>query len=218
MQTALKKNQPVTDSHLYYSPEKKEIRELLLHSHSNPKLILTLGGMLLIDAKMFYRSRGYCHTVSIERDSLIWKHQISESEEYQPGVLPLKMEFSDFIGIANHFPPFDLVYLDFNCILNNSLEQNMEQFFPLLKQNSILGITLVRAHDGVNQIAGTYCYETVCSRRYDFYLENRKTVISQALIGLAKRSGCILKELECREYTNTGDKTPMLFLMYKVMK
>lgn len=217
MLTATKDNQPVTESQLYWSPEKKEIRNLLLQCHSAPKWVLTLGGMMLIDAKMFFRRNGYCHIISIERDPLIWQNQIKESEEIYHGITPLNMEFSSFIGIAGAYPPFDLINLDFNCIINKSLEQNLERFSPFLKSGSFMGITLVRAHDGVNQIAGTYCYETVCNRRYDFYLKNRSSVISQTIIALAKRSGRALKECERREYRNTGDKMPMLFLLYKVL-
>lgn len=220
----LSDNQAVVKSSLTISPEKKEIRNILLRAHQSPKWILTLGGYQMIDAKLFFRTYSYSHIVSIERDPKIWAYQIKEVEDLYYPLTPLKSEFSNFIEHVGMFPPFDLVYLDFNCVLSKKLEGDLTKFFPALKTGSFLGITLVGSHDGVSGIEDTFCFNKVCGKRYDFYKRNRANAVSQTFSALAWKVGRDLKEIKGnrREYQNTGLNkkrgTPMMFLLYKVIK
>lgn len=218
MLTASKKNIAVTKSHMYNSVEKDKIREKLLFSHPNPEYILTFGGMELVDVKKFFRQYGNCHIISIERDRKIWEKQkqIVNNRAY-PSVTVINKEFENFIEDIPSYSDFDIVYLDFNCIFNKKVEDNFKKLLLHLKSGTIIGTTFVGCRDGVESISDSYIFNITCSKRYEFYKNNRTSAISQTLSSFAANMGKDLKELDRVEYINTGDKTPMIFLMFKVL-
>jgi len=236
------------------SPQKQFVRKLLMTSMSEtPFTILTFGGKDLLDAKLFAQTYPECRVISIERDPVIHdkqndivedKHKIILKEEYDQTtdktkkymkfsrILPLQFSFSEFINIIPRFPKFDMLFIDYNGILTTDVERDMESLISGVGKGAVIGLTLSYGHDSLESIKNTYCFNTVCGKRYNHYKKYRETVIAQAIIGLGVRSGRDVKlvhfmiegeDKTCYKYRNDNKEndshgSPMMFWIFKVVK
>ena len=132
-----KKSVDVYNSVLYESDIKQSMRLELLKSVDDKKIkkFFTLGGKDLVDIRLFRQSFNALQIISIERDEFIWKEQIKKSESL-PYFLPLNYEFSDFVNQLNHYPLFDLMYLDFNCIWSLKIENDLSKLLEYVKKQN----------------------------------------------------------------------------------
>ncbi len=212
-----KKSVDVYNSVLYESDIKQSMRLELLKSVDDKKIkkFFTLGGKDLVDIRLFRQSFNALQIISIERDEFIWKEQIKKSESL-PYFLPLNYEFSDFVNQLNHYPLFDLMYLDFNCIWSLKIENDLSKLLENVKKDCVIGLTIVAAHDGIEQLKDTYLFNNVCVKKYDHYKENRIKYIAQTVIKLGEISGKDISLKFSDKYKNSKDSMDIMFFIFKI--
>lgn len=215
----MKYKSEILTSGLFSSPEKEEIRKLLLSN--TPKRAFTLAGPLFKDAKLL-TSTFNCSVRSIERDTNIYNKQLKAIKRGDYPKIHLSNEnFSDYVkDRLKYEAPFDLMFLDFQGIINKRLENDLTNMFKQsFEREAIIAITLSKSRDGYEQVKDTYCFQKVCGYSYEEYRKNREQAISTTTIALARQQGYRLKEIKKnrRTYCNNKKGAPMMFLMFKVI-
>ena len=215
----------VFNAGFYASPEKEERRQFMCSLTGNINKALILGGKFMKDGKMLAGKFPTASIISLERDPEIYEIQLKESRRY-PTIFPKNVDFSTYLKSMEQDVPFDLVFLDFNCILGVRREDEIDEMFKLrFDKNAIIIITFSIGRDSADRIKKTFSFQVAGRPDYEWYKKNRPRVISQGMVALAKRNGYRLKPLEMpfpTTYQNTSLKgrkrgQSMIFLPFKVV-
>jgi hypothetical protein len=209
----------VYKSNLYTSKEKASIRDLLIGFLPDRKnlSILTLSGHDMVDALRAHYKVG-ARVFSVERNRVIWEEQKKKASGYS-SIIPLFYEFTDFLDQMTHYPEFDMVYMDFNCIWSLSLEESLSKLFGIVNTGCLIGLTAVKGRDGLESIKDTHCYLKVCAGCPSSYYKDRLNVMTQTITSLSKDACRSVKHLDSREYSNSdgiGTSSPMLSFIFRV--
>lgn len=215
----MKYKSDILTSELFRSPEKEEIRQLIVYSYPEIRRAFTIGGPFFKDAKKLVGTFR-CSVRCIERDVDIYNRQLQAIRDY-PSVHLSNESFSEYVDQRLKYEaPFDLMFLDFQSIINKRLENDLDKMFKCrFDKGAIIAITVSKGHDGYKRVKDTYCFRKVCGCSYEVYRKDKEQAFSTTVVAIANRCGYRIKEFveNRRTYCNNKRGTPMMFLMFKVL-
>lgn len=207
-------------SGLSTSKEKDAIRGIITSLCKMFGIVFTLGGEYFIDGRSIMNKKS-CRIRSIERSKDVFDRQMKNTKTYFRSWCTNET-FSKFIDHIDREPCFDLMFLDFNCIWSETIEDDLDRMFHHeFKKGSIIALTIVKGRDKEEYITDTKCVQEACCGIIDNYYKDRLSVISSTFSSIANDNGYRAKETYSTEYGNYSSEhrsnARMMFWIFKIM-